>query len=334
MAGVATRILLICGSVRAGSTNAAVLRTAAQLAGPGVACEEYAGVGALPHFNPDDDREGEPVALAVAALRSAITAADALLICTPEYAGALPGALKNLLEWTVGDAGTHRKPVAWINAAGPAAPTGGADAHASLRKVLGFVGADIVEAACARIPITRDLVDPEAGTIIEPSARAAIGAALAALVRHVDDGPVDESEPMSSALGDRPSSMFKDTKAFSGFSVDDIPAARAFYAEVLGLEVSERNGMLTLHLAGGRDTRVYPKEDHTPASFTILNFPVEDMDVAVAELSARGVAFQTGEWTDASGVMRGLERGMGPDIAWFTDPAGNVLSVLCDGTPA
>ncbi len=137
---------------------------------------------------------------------------------------------------------------------------------------------------------------------------------------------------MSSEPADRPKSMFEDTKAFSGFSVDDIPAARAFYEEVLGLAVSEQHGMLTLHLAGGRDTLVYPKEDHTPASFTILNFPVEDIDAVVGALSARGVAFQHGEWTDASGVMRGLERGMGPDIAWFTDPAGNVLSVLCDGT--
>ena len=238
MAGVATRILFVCGSVRDGSVNAAVLQTAARLAGPGVVCEEFAGLGALPRFNPDDDREGESVAAAVLALRSTIDAADALLICTPEYAGALPGALKNLLEWTVGDAGTHRKPVAWINASGPAAPTGGADAHASLRKVLGYVGAEIVEAACARIPITRDLVDPEARTIAEPSARAAIGAALAALVRHVEDGPADEIEPLSSELGARLSSMFKETRAFSGFPVDDIPAARAFYAEVLGLEGS------------------------------------------------------------------------------------------------
>lgn len=130
------------------------------------------------------------------------------------------------------------------------------------------------------------------------------------------------------------SSMFKDTKAYSGFSVDDIPAARAFYEDVLGLVVSEQNGMLTLHLAGGRDTLVYPKDDHVPATFTILNFPVDDINATVAGLGVRGVAFQRGEWTDDSGVMRGLERGMGPDIAWFTDPAGNVLSVLCDGTPA
>ncbi len=136
---------------------------------------------------------------------------------------------------------------------------------------------------------------------------------------------------MSSARPDGPNSMFENVRAFSGFSVDDIAAARAFYEGVLGLAVSERNGMLTLHLAGGRDTLIYPKADHAPATFTILNFPVEDIDAAVAALAARGVVFQAGEWTDASGVMRGLERGMGPDIAWFTDPAGNVLSVLCEG---
>ncbi|HKE79449.1 MAG TPA: NADPH-dependent FMN reductase, partial [Solirubrobacteraceae bacterium] len=140
------------GSLRAASTNTAVLRTAAAVADGGVKTTLYEGMGDLPHFNPDDDREGGPVHAAVAQLRAAVASADALLLCTPEYAGALPGALKNLLEWTVGDAGTYNKPIAWINASGPAAPTGGADAHDSLRKVLGYVHADIVEAACVRIP--------------------------------------------------------------------------------------------------------------------------------------------------------------------------------------
>src|SRR5690349_13887199 len=130
----------------------------------------------LPHFNPDDDAEGRAVHPAVAAMRAAIAEADALLICTPEYAGALPGALKNLLEWTVGDAGTYDKPIAWINAAGPAAPTGAADAHDSLRKVLGYVHADIVEAACARVPVTRGDVGAD-GLIAQPAARTAIAAA-------------------------------------------------------------------------------------------------------------------------------------------------------------
>ena len=121
---------------------------------------------------------------AVAELRAQISAADALLLCTPEYAGALPGTLKNLLEWTVGDAGTHDKPVAWVNASGPAAPKGAADAHDSLRKVLGYVGADIVEAACVRIPVTRDAVGPD-GTIADPTIRERIENTLTTLVRHV-----------------------------------------------------------------------------------------------------------------------------------------------------
>jgi predicted enzyme related to lactoylglutathione lyase len=118
--------------------------------------------------------------------------------------------------------------------------------------------------------------------------------------------------------------MFEKSKAFSGFSVDDIATAARFYGETLGIRVSEKDGMLTLHLAGDRDTLIYPKSDHVPATFTILNFPVEDIDAAVATLSARGVRFQTHEWTDENGVMRRY----GPPIAWFTDPAGNILSVI------
>src|SRR5262245_24401122 len=176
-------VLLISGSLRAASTNTAVLRTAAELADDRVQTTLYEGMGDLPHFNPDDDREGAPVHAAVADLRAAVAVADALLLCTPEYAGALPGALKNLLEWTVGDAGTYNKPIAWINASGPAAPTGGADAHDSLRKVLGYVHADIVDAACARIPMTRDAVGPD-GTITDPALRNQIAEALRVLARH------------------------------------------------------------------------------------------------------------------------------------------------------
>jgi NAD(P)H-dependent FMN reductase len=108
-----------------GSTNVAALRTAAAVAPAEIRTVAYEGIASLPHFNPDEDREGDPVAEAVAGLRAAVRSADALLICTPEYAGALPGSFKNLLEWTVGDAGTYRKPVAWINVSGPAAPSGG-----------------------------------------------------------------------------------------------------------------------------------------------------------------------------------------------------------------
>lgn len=181
--GRGLQILLVSGSLREDSTNTAVLRTAAELAPPGVVTVLYGGMGSLPHFNPDADREGEPVASAVRHLREQVAVADAILICTPEYAGALPGALKNLLEWTVGDAGTYRKPIAWINVAGPAAPTGAADAHDSLRKVLGYVHADIVEDACARIPLTRDAIGVTA-RIANESIRRQIAAALATLCDH------------------------------------------------------------------------------------------------------------------------------------------------------
>jgi catechol 2,3-dioxygenase-like lactoylglutathione lyase family enzyme len=120
--------------------------------------------------------------------------------------------------------------------------------------------------------------------------------------------------------------MFGSTKAFSGFSVDDIDAARKFYGETLGLRVTEQHGMLTLHLAGDRDTLLYPKADHTPATYTILNFPVADIEAAVDELSRRGVRFERYEQVKTDD--RGIFHGGGPLIAWFTDPAGNVLSVL------
>lgn len=120
---------------------------------------------------------------------------------------------------------------------------------------------------------------------------------------------------------------------FSGFSVDDVPAAARFYRDVLRLEVTEANGMLELQL--DRDTRVlvYPKENHVPAEFTILNFPVDDVDRAVEDLTARGVTFERydGMPQDERGIMRGRQANQGPDIAWFKDPAGNVLSVLSAG---
>jgi catechol 2,3-dioxygenase-like lactoylglutathione lyase family enzyme len=120
--------------------------------------------------------------------------------------------------------------------------------------------------------------------------------------------------------------MFANTKAFSGFAVDDLEQARHFYGETLGLKTSEEYGLMTLHLAGDRPTLVYPKPDHAPASYTILNFPVDDIDAAVDELAARGVRFDRYENLDQDD--KGVFRGGGPHIAWFKDPAGNVLSVL------
>jgi catechol 2,3-dioxygenase-like lactoylglutathione lyase family enzyme len=121
--------------------------------------------------------------------------------------------------------------------------------------------------------------------------------------------------------------MFSNTKAFSGFAVDDLEAAKKFYGEVLGINVSEDNGLLSLHIAGDRDTLVYPKPDHQPATYTILNFPVPDIDAAVDELTSRGVTFERyeGFGQDGKGISRNPE---GPPIAWFTDPAGNILAVL------
>ncbi len=171
------RVLLISGSNRDGSTNTAVLRTAAASAPAEIETALLEGLGELPLFNPDDDSEGHNVDPAVQAMRSQVARADAILICTPEYAGALPALLKNALEWTIGDAGTYGKPVAWINASGPAAPTGAADAHESLAKVLAYAGAQVVDEACARIPINRTMVNEE-GLVSDPQSSAQIAAAL------------------------------------------------------------------------------------------------------------------------------------------------------------
>jgi catechol 2,3-dioxygenase-like lactoylglutathione lyase family enzyme len=119
--------------------------------------------------------------------------------------------------------------------------------------------------------------------------------------------------------------MITGSNAFHGFSVDDVATARAFYADTLGLEVEEENGMLWLHLAQGTRTLVYPKPDHVPATYTVLNFGVADVDTAVDELVGRGVRFERYPGVDDP---RGIQRGWGPTIAWFTDPAGNVLSVI------
>ena len=124
--------------------------------------------------------------------------------------------------------------------------------------------------------------------------------------------------------------MFTNTKAFSGFSADDIPKAKQFYGETLGIDVDEQHGMLTLNIAGDRPTLVYPKDDHEPATFTILNFPVDDIEAAVDALADRGIEFERYEGTGLETDEKGIFRGGGPLIAWFKDPAGNVLSVIQD----
>lgn len=172
------RILLISGSLRTGSTNSATVRTAASLSVAGVSTVIFEGMGELPHFNPDDDIEA--LHPAVTHLRTRLAAADAVLFCTPEYAGALPGSFKNLLDWTVGG-GTYDKSVAWINAS---AGSGAVDAHASLRTVLERTGTDIVDAACAHIPVTRQAVGT-GGVIEEAVIRGRIEDVLAALAERV-----------------------------------------------------------------------------------------------------------------------------------------------------
>ena len=123
--------------------------------------------------------------------------------------------------------------------------------------------------------------------------------------------------------------MLKDSHAFSGFSVNDLEAAKKFYGEKLGLEVSENEQGLMVSLAGSNGVFVYEKADHVPATYTILNFPVVDIDAAVDELVAAGIVFERFEgMTDEKGIARGLGVNRGPDIAWFKDPAGNYLSVL------
>jgi catechol 2,3-dioxygenase-like lactoylglutathione lyase family enzyme len=135
---------------------------------------------------------------------------------------------------------------------------------------------------------------------------------------------MDEDADTATHGGD---SMFKDTKAFSGFSVNDIQKAKEFYGKTPGLEVSESHGLLNLHLAGGTTVLIYPKPNHTPATFTILNFPVGNIEEAVDELTKKGVRFERYEG-DIKTDEKGVFRGGGPLIAWFKDPAGNILSVL------
>ncbi|HEY0937787.1 MAG TPA: NADPH-dependent FMN reductase, partial [Trebonia sp.] len=170
------RVLLISGSTRGGSTNTAALATAAALAPETVTPVRYDGLTGLPAFNPDHD--GDQLPVAVAALRREIAAAAAVLFCTPEYAGTLPGSFKNLLDWTVGGGEIYGKPVAWINVA---APGRGAGAAAALASVLGYVGAEIVPAACRDIPVGRSAVGPD-GAVSDPRFDEAVAGVWQALL--------------------------------------------------------------------------------------------------------------------------------------------------------
>ena len=180
-ASATCRMLLVSGSLRSSSTNTAVLRTAQASTPEGVETVLYTGLAGLPHFNPDDETDALPSA--VADLRSLVHAADAMVFSTPEYAGAMPGSFKNLLDWAIGDdqpGSIYEKPVAWINAS----PRGAVNAHDSLRKVLGYASATIVEAACADIPVTGAMLGDD-GLIADPSARNHIVGVLATLAAHV-----------------------------------------------------------------------------------------------------------------------------------------------------
>jgi chromate reductase len=170
------QILLISGSLRAGSSNASALKTVQAIAPQAVHVTIYEGLDALPHFNPDLEQTALPDA--VRALRAQLNAADAVMFSTPEYAGALPGSFKNLLDWSVGE-GLHAKPVGFINVSPH--EDGAQHAYASLRTVLGYLGCDLVEAACVRAAVRRDLVDAQ-GLVTDEDAKQTLRDALLALV--------------------------------------------------------------------------------------------------------------------------------------------------------
>jgi chromate reductase, NAD(P)H dehydrogenase (quinone) len=173
------RVLLVSGSLRHNSTNTALLRTAGLVAPPEITAELYEGMGWLPYFNPDLDQP--PLHPAVAELRTMIHTADAILFSTPEYAGGLPGSFKNLLDWTIGDDhadSIYRKPVAWVNTS--ASPHGAADAHESLRIILGYAHACVIEEACTAIPVARQGVHD--GLLADREIRGAVVDTLRVLV--------------------------------------------------------------------------------------------------------------------------------------------------------
>ena len=181
------RVLLVSGSTRSGSTNTAALQTMKAMAPELITATLYGGMTELPHFNPDDDHE--PLHPAVAELRQEIAESDAVMFCTPEYAGALPGSFKNLLEWTVGGGELYGKPAAWINVAAEGRGTG---AEASLATVLGYVGAAVIEEACARIPLAREAVGPD-GIVHDTGVRERLSDVLHAILRFLKSGRDEDS---------------------------------------------------------------------------------------------------------------------------------------------
>jgi NAD(P)H-dependent FMN reductase len=176
------RIVLVSGSTRSASTNTAALRTAVTVAPAGVLAVLYDGLADLPAFSPDVDIDGAPPP--VAALRADLAAAHAVLICTPEYAGTLPGSFKNLLDWTVGSGELYEKPVAWINVA---APGRGAGAIDTLQTVLRYVSADVIVDACVSVPVARDTVGPD-GLVAGEAIRIRLGEVLATIAAYVRMG--------------------------------------------------------------------------------------------------------------------------------------------------
>lgn len=168
---------MLCGSLRTKSSNSALLRTVRTLVPDGFSAHYYDGMDQLPHFNPDLDLD--PLPPAVVAFRERVAECAAVLICTPEYAGALPGSFKNLLDWTVGGVEIE-KPTAWINVS--PSLTRAADAHASLRKVLTYTGANIVEDACVHIPVRPDMLDE--GIVVDDEVRDRVAKSIATLVAH------------------------------------------------------------------------------------------------------------------------------------------------------
>jgi chromate reductase len=173
-------ILLISGSVRVGSVNAAVIATVADLVWAPFVTDTYGGLGDLPHFNPDLDHD--PLPLKVAELRAAIRDASAVLISTPEYAGAMPGALKNLLEWTIGGVEISDKPTGWINPS--TNPLRAEKTYASLATVLGYTGATLIDGACVDVPVSRQSIDAH-GLVRDEMIRRAISRAIGALTQAI-----------------------------------------------------------------------------------------------------------------------------------------------------